>query len=122
MLPGQIIIHSPDGPVYYRGASGQEHPRRAHKDHPMRTWIATLANFFFPGAGYLVNGQRPKLMALGWLAGVIGLTYVELSLQAAGSELYWPMFVSVLVMNTAFAFDAYQEGRALQGAASPAAA
>lgn len=88
----------------------------------MRTWIATLANFFFPGAGYLINGQRPKLMALGWLVGVIGLTYVELSLQSAGSELYWPMFASVFIMNTAFAYDAFKEGRALEAEAQPAVA
>ena len=36
----------------------------------VKTWIATLLNFFFPGAGYLVLGHKVP-MALAWL--VIGL-------------------------------------------------
>jgi hypothetical protein len=81
-----------------------------------RTWIATVLNFFLPGAGYLVLGHRVPL-ALGWLAGVIGLTYVETSIQTAAPAYYWPMFVSVLVMNTAFAADAFLVGRARLAAA-----
>jgi len=72
-----------------------------------KTWIATLLNFFFPGAGYLVLGHRVPL-AIAWLVGVIGLTYVELGIQTAAPAYYWPMFVSVLIMNTAFAIDAYR--------------
>ncbi|MCA9494488.1 MAG: hypothetical protein KC621_31390 [Myxococcales bacterium] len=75
----------------------------------MRRILATAANFFFPGAGWLVLGRKP-LMAVGWLIGAIGLTYVELSLQSEGSALYWPMFASVFVMNTAFAVDAWMGG------------
>ena len=76
-----------------------------------KTWIATLLNFFFPGAGYLLLGHKVPL-AIAWLAGVIGLTYVELGIQTAAPAFYWPMFVSVLVMNTAFAVDAYKVGSA----------
>lgn len=78
----------------------------------LRVWIATLLNFFFPGAGYLVNGRR-KLLSPLWFLGAVGLTYVELSLQTQAPPLYWPMFISVFLMNTAFAVDAFQEGKAL---------
>ncbi len=80
-----------------------------------RTWIATLANFFFPGLGYLILGHKTPL-ALGWLAGVIGLTYVETSVQTAAPHLYWPMFASVFVKNVAVAVDAYRTGRELAAA------
>lgn len=79
-----------------------------------RTWIATLLNFFFPGAGYLLLGHQAPL-AVAWLVGVLGLTYVELSVKTAAPHLYLPMFVSVLVMNTAFAADAWRVGRARFG-------
>jgi len=74
-----------------------------------RSIAATLANFFLPGLGYLINGVRHPLMSLAFLAGVIGLTFVETSLQAIAPDLYWIMFTSVLVMNTAFAVDAWKE-------------
>ena len=76
-----------------------------------RTWIATLANFFFPGAGYLILGQKVPL-ALAWLVGVIGLTYVETAVKTAAPHLYLPMFASVFIMNTAFAVDAWRLGKA----------
>ena len=75
-----------------------------------KTWIATLLNFFFPGAGYLVLGHNIPL-ALAWLVGVIGLTYVEFGIQTAAPSYYWPMFASVFLMNTAFAIDAYKVGK-----------
>lgn len=75
-----------------------------------RTWIATALNFFLPGAGYLVLGHRVPL-AIAWLIGVFGLTYVETSIKTAAPAYYWPMFISVLVMNTAFAADAYLIGK-----------
>ncbi len=73
--------------------------------------IASALNFFFPGAGYLLLGTKIPL-AIAWLVGVIGLTYVEFGIKVAAPEYYVPMFVSVLVMNTAFAIDAFKEGRA----------
>jgi hypothetical protein len=82
-----------------------------------RTTIATLLNFFFPGAGYLVLRHRVPL-ALAWLVGVLGLTYVEFGIQTAAPAYYWPMFVSVLVMNVAFAVDAFRVGRAQQNLAA----
>jgi len=44
------------------------------------------------------------------LLGVIGLTCVELSLQPLNESLYWTMFGSVFLMNTAFAIDAWRDG------------
>lgn len=90
--------------------------RRPHAaftpETPMtRAWIATAPNFFFPGAGYLVRGHRPALAGAS-LVGVLGRTWVETSLQAAASHLYWPMFASVFVMNAAFAVDVWRLGRA----------
>jgi hypothetical protein len=79
-----------------------------------RTLIATLANFFLPGAGYLILGQR-IVVSVFFLVGVIGLTYVEFGIQVAAPAYYWPMFVSVLVMNTGFAIDAYRLGSSQQG-------
>jgi hypothetical protein len=75
-----------------------------------RTWIATLLNFFFPGAGYLVLGEKLPL-AIAWLVGIVGLTYVETSVKTAAPDLYLPMFASVFLMNTAFAVDAFRLGR-----------
>lgn len=76
-----------------------------------RIWIATVLQFFFPGAGWLVIGQK-RLLGVGWLVGVLGLTYVETSIQTAAPDYYLPMFVSVLLMNTMFAIDVFQTGRA----------
>lgn len=73
--------------------------------------VATALNFFFPGAGWLVLGER-RIVALFWLAGVIGLTWVELSVQTAAPALYVPMFVSVFVLNTGFAVETWMHGRA----------
>ena len=83
----------------------------------MRAILATLANFFFPGAGYLINGRR-ILRGIGFLVGVIGLTYVELAVKTAAPDLYIPMFVSVLVMNTAFAVDAWKEAKQISAEAA----
>lgn len=77
------------------------------------TGAPTALNFFLPGAGYLVLGHKVAL-SMAWLVGVIGLTYVELGIQTAAPTFYWPMFGSVLVMNTAFAVDAFRAGRARQ--------
>lgn len=69
--------------------------------------LPAILNFFFPGLGYLVSGQRNPLGFL-WLAGAIGLTIVEFGIRSSEPNLYWLMFGSVLVMNTAFAIDAYR--------------
>lgn len=75
--------------------------------------IAAVANFFFPGAGYLYLGVKRGLAVL-WLAGVIALTFVEFGIRESEPTLYAIMFAAVLVMNTAFAIDALQMGRALE--------
>lgn len=72
---------------------------------------AAIANFFFPGAGYLIVGMKRGLAVL-WLVGVIGLTYVEFGIREPEPTLYWIMFVSVLLMNTAFAIDVYRAAKA----------
>lgn len=77
----------------------------------MKKIAAVAGNFFFPGLGYLILGIKPVL-AVAWLAGVIGLTYVELSIKDMAPNLYWIMFGSVFVMNTAFAVDALQHANA----------
>ena len=51
-----------------------------------------------------------------WTLSAFGLTYVELSIQEAAPAYYWPMFVCVFLMNTAFAVDAYRVGREKYGA------
>jgi len=75
-----------------------------------RPWLSALLNFFFMGVGYIYNGQRVMLGAL-FTAGAIGLTYVELSIQEIAPAIFWIMFVSVLVVNTAFAIDGYNEAK-----------
>ena len=79
-----------------------------------RVYGATLANFFFPGLGYIILGDRALLGVL-WLAGVLGLTYVETSLKPLDPTLYTAMFASVFVMNVAFAIDAFRVGKAKFG-------
>lgn len=76
-----------------------------------RVVIATALNFFFPGLGWLVFG-REALAAVLMLVGVIGLTYVETSLQTAAPELWLPMFASVFLVNTGLAIDCYRWGAA----------
>lgn len=90
---------------------GSQEASGYNREVMLRTWIATLLNFFFPGGGYLVLGHKVPL-ALAWLVGVLGLTYVELGIQTAAPSYYMPMFASVFLMNIAFAVDAYQVGKA----------
>lgn len=83
------------------------------EENMSKTSIATIANFFLPGAGYLVLGVKRALAVL-WLAGVIALTFVEFGIRESEPNLYWTMFIAVFVMNTAFAIDAYQTGKSLE--------
>ncbi len=76
---------------------------------------AAIANFFLPGLGYLIGGIKRGLAVL-WLAGVVGLTYVEFGIRESESTLYGIMFASVLAMNVAFAIDAYREVKAAEAA------
>ncbi len=76
-----------------------------------KVWIASVLNWFFPGLGWIILG-RSIALAVPILLGMIGLTYVETSLQAAAPGLYLPMFVSVLVINTALAVECWQWGKA----------
>lgn len=72
-----------------------------------KVWVPTIANFFLPGLGYLIAGTKRDLAVL-WLVGVIGLTYVEFGIREPEPTLYVIMFASVLVMNLAFAIDVYR--------------
>ena len=84
-----------------------------------KTIGAAIANFFLPGLGYLILGVK-QMLALLWLAGVIALTYVEFGIRESEPTLYGIMFAAVLVMNTAFAIDAYRVGKSMES--SPAGA
>jgi len=86
---------------------------RVNGGHVKKTRLATIANFFFPGAGYLILGVKREL-ALLWLAGVIALTVVEFGIRDSEPTLYAVMFAAVLVMNTAFAIDAYRAGKSIE--------
>ena len=66
-------------------------------------WAATLANFFLPGLGYLIAVPHKRIQGGIFLLGAFGLTYVEQIAVGMGDPAFWPMFVSVLVMNTGFA-------------------
>lgn len=70
-------------------------------------WIATLTNFFLPGLGHLISGYK-RLVGIGWMLGMIGLTYVELGIKASNPTMYWIMFGSVFLVNTMFAIDTYK--------------
>lgn len=83
--------------------------------------VAAIANFFLPGLGYLLLGTKQALAVL-WLVGVIGLTWVEFGIQEPEPTLWTIMFVSVFVMNTAFAIDAYRTARELDTATTDARA
>ena len=72
-----------------------------------KVYLATIANFFLPGLGYLIAGVKKGISVL-WLVGVIGLTYVEFGIREPEPTLYLIMFASVLVMNVAFAVDVYR--------------
>ena len=68
---------------------------------------AALANFFLPGAGYLIAGIKRDIAFL-WLAAAITLTVVEFGIRESEPTLYWVMFAAVFVMNTGFAIDVYR--------------
>ena len=68
---------------------------------------AALANFFFPGVGYLIVGVKRDIAWL-WLAGAVTLTFVEFGIRESEPNLYWVMFAAVFVMNIAFAIDVYR--------------
>ena len=86
-----------------------------------RVWVATIANFFLPGLGYLIAGVKQALAVL-WLIGVIGLTVVEFNIRESEPTFYGIMFASVFIMNLAFAIDVYRISREAVTAGAPATA
>ncbi len=75
-------------------------------------WLAAILNFFFMGAGYIYNMKRAGL-GLGFTAGAIALTYVELQLQDLNPMLHKIMFAAVMVINLCFAIDGYKEAKSI---------
>ena len=73
-------------------------------------WIATLANFFLPGLGYLIAVPSKRVVGLFWLLGVIGLTIVEqgMGLEQALPGAFKLMFASVFIINTGHAINTWQ--------------
>jgi hypothetical protein len=76
----------------------------------MKPIAAALTNWFLPGLGYLILGKKIPL-AIAWMVALVGLTYVEFGIKVAAPEYYLPMFGSVLLMNTAFAVDAWMTAK-----------
>ncbi len=80
-------------------------------------WLAGGLNFFFPGAGYMYNGDKPLYVTAPILAGSLGLAYVEQihefddgnTLLEHDSTAFGVMFAAIFIANTGFAIDAYQE-------------
>ncbi len=77
-------------------------------------WIAALTNFFLPGLGYLIAVPHKRPLGVAWLAGAFGLSYVEQVALGSTHPAFWPMFVSVFIMNIAFAVDGYMEAARLE--------
>lgn len=80
-------------------------------------FTAALANFFFPGAGYLLLGTK-QVLALLWLVGAVGLTWVEFGIRESEPTLWAIMFASVFAINTAFAVDVYRTAKLAQQTSS----
>ena len=75
-------------------------------------WIAAVLNFLFLGLGTLYVGKR-KLTGGGLTLAAIGLTYVELNLQAVAPALYPIFFGSVMVAAVIQAIDGYNEAKSM---------
>lgn len=88
-------------------------------------WVAAGLNFFIPGAGYMYNAKKPLYVSVPLVLGAVGLTYLEQvhkygdsdqNLLEYDSTAFGIMFATVLVMNTAFAIDAFREAKAINRA------
>ncbi|MDA3952460.1 MAG: hypothetical protein PF485_02365 [Bacteroidales bacterium] len=75
-----------------------------------KPFISAILNFFFMGAGYIYNGKR-VLLGILFTLGAIGLTYVEFQIKEIDMFLYVAMFISIFVVNTAFAIDGFKEAK-----------
>ncbi len=104
MKLGHLTIYASTGSDYGVAMVEVKRQKEMTMNKPV---LAAVANFFFPGAGYLIAGVKRGLAVL-WLVGVIGLTYVEFGIKTPEPTLYNIMFASVLLMNLAFAIDVYR--------------
>ena len=77
-------------------------------------WLAVFGNFFFPGLGYLIAVPHKRAHGALWLVAALGFTYVEQVALGPDHPAFWPMFASVFILNTAFAYDVLQEVSLLQ--------
>ena len=77
-------------------------------------WVAVFLSFAFAGAGYVLAVPHRRIQGVLWTLAAIGFTYVEQIAVGPEHPAFWPMFVSVFILNTAFAWDTYQEITALE--------
>ena len=78
-------------------------------------WLAVFLNFALSGAGYLLYKHKIP-QALMWTIGAILLTYVEQIHQFSDGKtlldhdptVFYILFGTVFLINTAFAIDMYQ--------------
>lgn len=88
-------------------------------------FVAAVLNFFFMGPGYIYNGRR-TLLGIGWTITALMLTAVEQapifgdgkSLKDVNEAAFGLMFVAVLIGNTMFAIDGFQEAKAINATKS----
>lgn len=72
--------------------------------------LTGVLNFFFIGLGYVYLGNK-RLLGIGLTVAGFILTFVELSIKDLDHELYWLMFLGVLVLNTSLAIDGYRTAK-----------
>ena len=68
------------------------------------TWVLS---FFFIGLGYVYLGNK-RILGIGLAVAGFILTFVEWSIKDLDHELYWLMFMGILVLNTCMAIDGYK--------------
>ena len=80
-------------------------------------WVCVIANFFFPGLGYLIGVPEKRVQGVFWLLGAVGLTVVEqgMGLQAALPNAFYLMAGTVFVMNVGFVIDTLAYFKAKEG-------
>ena len=74
---------------------------------------SAILNFFLLGLGTLLNGKR-KIQGAFLTIGAVLMTYVELTLQTIGSDLFLISFIGFFSLAIAMAYDGYKEGKSLE--------
>ena len=80
-----------------------------------KPWLAALLNFFFYGAGYLYLGRK-KGLGIGLIIGWILVRVGEISIYMTNLvfERWLILFLGLTVFMLTFAYDGYQEAKAIQ--------